>query len=122
MAERLLTQPYAYQPGVTLIQGSFVTAGTSAPTGAKGRGYSVAYTTTGTYTITLTDTYNALLSAIVTYQNGTATDQFVQVGSVDLSARTIVIRVWDISGGAASDVTGPTINFELYLKDSSTIQ
>jgi hypothetical protein len=123
MAERLLTQPKVYQPGVVLVQGSFVTAGSGAPTTVQGRGYTVARTATGTYTITLGGTYYNLLAATATLQSSSLTDQFLQWGAVDTSvAKTLVLRVWDVSAAAATDVTGPIVHFTLYLKHSSSIQ
>lgn len=106
------------------ISGSFRPNGSSAisATHNHGKGWSVAYTTTGVYTITLADTYAALDSAIATLQLASADDKFVNVGPVDLTARTVIIYAWDIGGAGAADVASNAnnkINFSLVLRNSS---
>jgi hypothetical protein len=109
--------------GLVLLQGSFAPDTTNAPTTVKGKGFSVARTSTGLFTITLQDTYQHLISGQVTIQLAAGDDKMVQLGAVDVaSAKTIQIRVWDISGAAVADVAANAnnrINFSLLLKNST---
>lgn len=114
----------------TLGKNRVVLAGSFAPNGSNpissasvlGRGFSVAYTSTGLYTITLDDVWAQCDAAIATLQLATADDKFVTVGAIDLSARTVQIAAWDISGGAKADITADAnnrINFVLVLRNST---
>lgn len=111
--------------GVVVLAGSFAPNGASAVSSAsnQGNGWSVARTSTGLFTITLQDSYVSLLSATATLQLATADDKMVQIGSCDVtSAKTIEIRVWDISGAAVADVAADAnnrINFVLCLRNST---
>ena len=69
---------------------------------SQSAGFSVARTTTGVFTITFDESYYALVSVSASLQLATAADQFVQVGSYSATAKTIVLRVWDISDAAAA--------------------
>ena len=125
MANRNFDMIQALGKGVKVIAGSFAPNGGSAvdADSIKGKGFSVARTSTGLFTITLQDAYTALLAGNATLQLTAADDKFVQIGAVDVvSAKTIQIRVWDISGAAVADVSaaaGNRINFELFLSNSS---
>lgn len=111
--------------GVKVIAGSFAPNGSSAVSASsrKGKGFTVARTGTGQFTITLQDAYVALLSASLSLQLASADDKFLQLGAVDVvSAKTIVINVWDVSGAAAADIAanaGNRINFVLVLSNST---
>jgi hypothetical protein len=111
--------------GVKVIAGSFAPNGSSAVDAAsvKGKGFSVARTSAGLFTITLQDAYTALLGADAVLQLAAAADQFVQIGAVDVvTAKTIQIRVWDISDAAVADVAANAnnrINFVFVLSNSS---
>lgn len=107
-----------------VIAGSFAPNGSSAisAAGNKGRGFTVARTGTGTYTITLSEAWSQCDAAVASLQLATADDKFVTVGPIDMSAKTIVIYAWDISGGALADVAADAnnrINFILVLRNSS---
>jgi hypothetical protein len=124
MANRLFQQfQGTLDKGVVMLQGSFAPDTANAPTTVKGKGFSVARTSTGLFTITLQDTYQHLISGQVSLQLAAGDDKFVQLGAVDVaSAKTIQIRVWDISGGAVADIAANAnnrINFSLLLKNST---
>lgn len=108
---------------VKVIAGSFAPAGTGAVTDVKGRGFTVARTGTGEFTVTLEDKYVELLDAQTTLQLATAADQYAQLGAIDVvSAKTVVINVWDVSGAAVADVAADAnnrVNFCLMLRNSS---
>lgn len=111
--------------GIKVISGSFAPNGSSAvaATSVKGKGFSVARTNQGVFTITLQDAYVALLAGHCTLQLATAADQYVQLGAIDVvSAKTVVINVWDISDAALADIAanaGNRIHFTLVLSNST---
>src|SRR5687768_3277138 len=106
------------------LAGSFAPNGSSAVSAdsREGRGFTVARTSAGLFTITLADKYAVFVSGRVSLQLATAADQFVQLGTVDMSAKTVQIRVWDVSGAAVADVAADAnnrIHFEFTLLTSS---
>lgn len=124
MANRNFSELQALDRGVKVIAGSFAPNGSSAVSAAsnKGIGWSVARTSAGLFTITLEDSYISLISACCSLQLASADDKIVQLGSIDVvTAKTVEIRVWDISGAAVADVAANAnnrINFCLVLKNS----
>ncbi len=111
--------------GVVAIQGSFAPNGSSAVDSASnlGRGWSVAHTSTGLFTITLDQNYRALLAGSCSLQLATGDDKMAQFGAIDVTtAKTVQIRVWDISGAAVADIAadpGNRIHFQLMIRDST---
>lgn len=96
---------------------SFAPNGASAvaATSIRGKGvYSVARDSAGVFTITFTSDYVALVSSTATLQLASADDKYVQLGTFTAgtsSARaTLVVRVWDASGAAATDVAADANN------------
>jgi hypothetical protein len=115
----------AADPGVVLLGFSFATNGSSDPVASTitGRGVaSVVLASTGVYTITLQDVYPALLSATASLQLASADDKVAaSIGAVDLTAKTIQVRLYDISSAALANVaaaTGNRVNVTLVLKNS----
>jgi ribosomal protein L18E len=52
------------------------------------------------------------------------TDQIVELGAVDLSAKTVIIHAWDLSSAALADIaaaSGTKIHFNLVLSNSGTL-
>lgn len=125
MANRNFDFVQALGKGIKVIAGSFAPNGGSAVDAAsiKGKGFSVARTSAGLFTVTLQDAYVACLAAHADLQLAAADDKFVQVGAVDVvTAKTFEIRVWDISGAAVADVAaaaGNRIHFTLVLSNST---
>lgn len=102
------------------ISGSFGPNGTSAvdPASINGKGFTVARTSAGVFTVTLADRYAKLLAANCSLQLATGDDKFVQLGPYVAASHTIQIRVWDASGAAPADVTADPnnrIHFNLIL-------
>lgn len=101
-----------YGFGIIMILGSFAPNGSSAlvATSTKGKGFSVAYTSTGTYTLTFNYSSLAVLSAWLTPQMHAANvDTSLQFGDVDTStALTAVIR--NNPGGSVADITANANN------------
>ncbi len=120
MANRNFSTVQALNREVKIIAGSFsIAASGGAATKLQGRGFSVAKTTTGVYTITLEDKYVALLSACATVKAATAVDLVAQIKSHDVaSAKTVVIDL-----NAVATPTEPSavteIHFALFLRNSS---
>lgn len=106
------------------FSGSFAPNGSSAVSNAsnKGLGWTVARTSTGLFTITFSDQFAALQSAICGLQLTTGDDQKAEIGVVSLANRTVQIRVWDISAAAVADIAadaGNRINFHIVFRNSA---
>lgn len=106
-----------------IVSGSWAPNGNSALVAADtyGYGFSVAYTSTGLFTITFANTYLKLQSATVSLQLAAGDDKFVQVGNYVAASRTLEVRVWDISGAAVADVAANAnnrIHFTCIFDDS----
>lgn len=120
MANRNFSRVQALNHEVKIIAGTFsIAASGGAATVVQGLGFSVAKTTTGVYTVTLQDSYVALLSANLQVKAAVAVDLVAQVKSYDVTtAKTIVI---DLNAGATP--TEPSavteIHFALYLRNST---
>ena len=119
MAHRITLPIKSAKHGLIEVGGSFAPNGASAidQTQNKGNttGWSVAYTSAGTYTITFTDKWTAAPIAIVgSLQLAAADDKFLQAGTftaaTNTTAATLVLRVWDVSGAAATDVAANANN------------
>lgn len=113
--------------GEVRYPGSFVPNGSSAPEASGIRGNwisSVVHTGTGIWTITMATPYKnvvGLLSAIATLSLASSGLSFVQIGAIDLTAGTIVIRAYTEATGtlALADIdntAGNRISFEFVFK------
>lgn len=82
-------------------------------------GASAAQTGVGEFTITLADSYNALISAGFMVQAATAADLIPQMKSNDVvTAKTVVVRL--LTGATATDPTAAiTLYVDLFLRNSS---
>lgn len=124
IADRTFSDVQSLGKNLKVIVGSFAPNGSSAVAAASNRGigWSVARTSAGLFTITLQDVFPSIVHVSATLQQATAGDQFVQVGAISASARTIEIRVWDVSGAAVADVAvdaNNRINFVVIAKNST---
>lgn len=106
-----------------------VIAGSFAPNGAaaiaassrEGCGFTVARTSAGLYTVTLTDAFAALVSATASLQLTTAADVVAQIGAVNLAAKTIQIRA--LAAAVETEVAaaaGNRVNFCFVLLASTS--
>jgi hypothetical protein len=68
----------------------------------KGKGYSVARTSAGLYTVTFDDTYNELVSCKASVRVANASPTICQMGDWDATAKTLQIRVLQASTGAVT--------------------
>jgi hypothetical protein len=96
------------------VVGSFVTAGASAPSVIKGKGFTVSAPSTGVYTITLDRKYPGLESAVATLGGG-AVAADVRIGTYNPATGVITIVTEGATRGTAANLTGPVVNFRLYL-------
>jgi hypothetical protein len=124
MAERQFRPlPLTNVPKLVILAFAFLPQGTSAPKlSAECASYvKVVWTSTGTWTITLTDAYAALVSGQVTIQMASATDVVPQWGAIDVvTAKTLVLRAnatatpTDIAANA-----GNIVYVTLFLRNST---
>lgn len=78
----------------------------------KGKGWSVAYTATGKYTVTLDGyPFGQIDDVQWSLMLNAAADQFINGGAVDSDAGTIVGLVWDVSGTGAADIASNANNW-----------
>lgn len=109
--------------GRVVISGSFRPNGSSAidNTLNTGSGFTVAYTSTGLYTITLADSYVALVSANATFAMNAATDVVPQWGAIDVvTAKTLVLR--SLAGSSVTDIASNAnnrVHFTLVLRNTT---
>lgn len=104
----------------TRISGSFAPAGTGAVTAVKGRGFTVARSGAGVFTITLDRIYQDLISANACVQLATAADMAAQIGSYSKANRTLVIRT--VVAATETDIAADAnnrVHFDLVLVTSS---
>lgn len=124
MASRNTFRPRTLNPEAVCIMGSFAPNGSSAVAASsrKGRGWTVARTSTGLFTVTFTDKFNALLSATATLQLATPDDKAAQIGTWTASTKALQILVFDASAAAVADVAADAndrINFVAWFMNSS---
>lgn len=99
-----------------IVEGSFAPNGAGAvdATSNKGKGFSVARTGAGTFEITFDEKYVDLISFRHNLQLSAADDKYTQAGDYTAptvsAAAKIVVRVWDASGAAATDVAANANN------------
>lgn len=130
MAARNFAEPRALQRELILIEGSFAPNGSSAVAASsrQGPGWSVARTSTGLFTVTLSDKYKAFISLNASVQLTTFDVTYCQIGVTSLSAKTVQIRtITDdaVTGiGALADIAadaGNRINFSFKLSNTSML-
>ena len=125
MANKIFFDVQSANPEVKIIAGSFAPNGSSAiaATSNEGAGWSVARSGTGQYTVTLDQTYPALISCTLTLALNAVNDSILQLGAIDVSSgKTIVINHRDISDAAAADIAANEnnrVHFCLVLRNTS---
>ena len=117
----ILRDIHSLKRGTSHVEGSFAVDSSGDPTTVKGVGFSVAHTSTGLYTVTFSDKYQALISAVVTLMSNAADDKFCQLGAWSTANSTLALRVWDVSGAALTDIAehaNTRIQFDVVLQYS----
>jgi hypothetical protein len=102
---------YIAQSGCDVIVGSFRPNGSSAVSSTYylGDGWSVARTSQGLFTLTLSNPLISVVSVVASLQLSTAAARFLQVGDISNSNKTVLIRVVDGSGNV-QDVSSDANN------------
>lgn len=68
MASRNFDDVQVLGKGIKIIAGAFKGAANASPTTTQGEGFTVAYSTTGTYTLTLADSYTEVLGVFTSME------------------------------------------------------
>lgn len=96
------------RPNAFDIPGSFQTNGANPPLLVRGKNFTVARTGAGTYTVTLKQRIPNTDSVQASAQCVTEGLFAVEVGPVDLTAKTIILRT--LVAGVATDIAADTNN------------
>jgi hypothetical protein len=112
MASRIFRKIMGLNYGEVRVSGSFAPNGSSAlsATAVKGKGFTVAYISTGLYRITFADKYPTLISCRLGLQLTTGDDKVLQMGDYTAASKTLDIRCWDISAAAVADISANANN------------
>ena len=113
-----------------VVSGAFKPNGSSAidSTVNKGIGWTVAYTSTGLYTVTLSRVYYGHYGVLLTLAMNALTDTQLQLGAIDLTAKTILIRAGEYDGDGAIalvDIAAHAnnwIHFAAFMKRTSLVR
>lgn len=120
MANRTFNPPRALEKELVILVGRIPLSAAAAVGTKVGRGFSVAKTNTGEYTVTLQDKYSALIGASFTVL-GTGTivvHPELQAESV-ASAGTFIIKTVSNVGVKADTAVAFDLLFTLHLRNSS---
>jgi len=105
---------------LVIVAGSFAPDTANPPTDVRGDGFTVARSGAGLFVLTLDKVWPELESAVATVQLAVAADLDAQIGSVDLSAKTVEIRL--LVAAVETDMAANAnnrVNFVLALKNTS---
>ncbi len=96
---------YVSAPGLFEVDFNFDTNAAANPASVKGRRIaSVTRTGVGTYLVTLQDLWPAISSISADLQQPSATGNWVLVGPINLTAKTITIYTMNPGGTATVDI------------------
>lgn len=105
---------------VSTTAATFLTGGIDGVASETIQGATVAQTGVGEYTITLAESYNAIMSVQLQVQAATAVDLVPQVKSVDVvTAKTIVFRL--LTGATATDPSAALVVYAAILLRNSSV-
>lgn len=118
-------------PVRALVRNTQILAGKFRPNGSSaidntlniGKGFTVARTSAGVYTITFADKYKNLLAIVPGLEMNAAANTYVQVGAVSLVTSTVVITNYTGGGTTPADIAanaGNRINFIAVFSDTAT--
>ena len=120
MANRIFNPTRALEKELITIAGRIPLSAAAAVGTVVGRGFSVAKTGTGLYTVTLEDAYNALIGFSLSVLGSGTVVTVPELSSQDVGSRTLVIKTVTRSTGAAAN-TGVAfeIGMTLHLRNST---
>lgn len=126
MAAKNTYQLRGLRGGQVVVNGSFAPNGSSAlvATSNQGRGFTVARTSAGLFTITFADKYANLISFTHGLQLAAGDDKVTQGGTYTAASKTLTLRVWDVSAAAETDVAANAnnrIHFQVIFDNSAVV-
>lgn len=124
MAARNYATPRVLTREAVGIMGSFAPNGSSAisSTTSQGLGWTVAYTSTGLYSVTFSDKFAAFLAATATIQMATAADVVAQIGT--WTASTKVLQIRSLAAAVVTDIAADAnnrIHFVAWFRNSAAL-
>lgn len=125
MASRMFHDWQHGQQGLVKIEGSFAPNGSSALSAAstKGKGFTVARTSAGLFTVTLANAYMELIAAQVSLQRSAASPIQLELGTADVvTAKTVQIRAVDMTDPAVPAVADVAANAANRIHFSLTLR
>lgn len=126
MAVQTMNKVLALDHARVEIVGSFSTNGTSTPTATKGRGFTVARTGVGVFTVTLAESYFDVIAVTASLSLATAAKQMVQVTgwtapTTQGSRAVVTLTTMASDTGTAADIaaaTGNVVSFHITCLNS----
>jgi hypothetical protein len=108
--------------GRKILAGSFVTANTGVPTSQLGDAKGVTTRTgVGSFIVTLPKKYGECEAIVASCDNGSEDDKVLSRSYYQRTSTGILsFSVRDISGAAATETTGVTVNFIAVMNDRSS--
>lgn len=122
MANRTFNPPRALEKELVTLVGK-VAIGSDASVGAKvGRGFSIAKTATGEYTVTLQDKYMQLLGASFSVEGSGTIVVLPELKSEAVASGSLIIKTTTKSTGVTADTAVAfTLRITLHLRNSSVV-
>lgn len=106
MASRIFNRIQALMREQKIVNGSFRPAGTGTPVVVAGKGYTVARTSAGLYTVTFADKYPHLVDCQVSVRVADTTPTIVQAGDFSAANKTLQIRTLRAATGGVTEAKG----------------
>ena len=121
MAARSTHEPATLDQGVVVIYGGCTGAGNATPTSVLGAGVSsIAYVSTGKYTITLSDKWNKFLLFSSCVIDTTTEDDWEVVVTAEAVATSKTVSITVFKGGTAADLsTDEKLKFAITVSHTS---
>jgi hypothetical protein len=102
----------SFNPNWVEVEGEFSPNGSSAVSSSsvKGIGFTVAYSSTGLFTVTFDEPFLELRCPWADLRLNAGGDAYAEIGIIVPASRTMQIRLWDISSAALADVAAHANN------------
>ena len=119
MASRFSKRVASFLGRPHIVCGRF-TADASATADANDRGYTVAQTATGRWTVTFDDTWQNTPNVVAGLQIDSTGTGDQTITTITLSSTSFIVECFDNSGAALADVTSGFIHFIAVIDDSNS--
>ncbi len=107
-------------PGRVVIEGTFTTAGSSAPSTVLGTGFTVGAPSTGVYTITGQGKFNGSYAKWCDVTRTAGGTESAKITSLAFSSGSWTLTIETQSAdGTAANLTGPEVSFQVVFRDTS---